>query len=186
MLSSLSSCQKIGPFPPQHLFWVTDLVQMSGIEWQQLGCKILAPRFFFFFTVVSRYRDSDIAGEGEVIARQRQMHMWASPWQPRFRSIEFLSLDFHFHFYYVLHESVLMFLRLLRLSLSLSLPPDEEFTSKNALKSLQSLCSRVRYELSHLRRTHQTHKCELVGSQESSAILHSQEFGNDSPSPAEK
>lgn len=46
MLSSLSSWRGTGPFPLQH-FWITDLVQISGIESQRPGYKILAPRGLF-------------------------------------------------------------------------------------------------------------------------------------------
>lgn len=85
MLNSLSSCRKIGPFPRQHPFGMTDLVQISGIESQQLGYKILAPRGLF--TVVGSYRESDIVGGGGVSVRQLYertslQHMWASPRQP--------------------------------------------------------------------------------------------------------
>lgn len=132
MLNSLSSCRKIGPFPRQHPFGITDLVQISGIKSQQLGYKILAPRGLF--TVVGSYCDSDIAGRVEGIGLQLYkwtslQHMWASPRQPSFHWREFLRLDFLLNlldFYSVLHQSILRFLHLHHLSLS----PAEEFTSK--------------------------------------------------------
>lgn len=154
----------MGPFPRQHPFGITDLVQISGIE-SQLGYKILAPRGFF--TVVGSYHDSDIAGGGEGIGRQLYkwtglQHMWATPRQPSFHWREFLRLDFLFNlldFYSVLHESVLRFLHLHHLSFSLSPTCWGIYLQKNWWKNfLKSVAaeSQARYELSHLRRKHHT------------------------------
>lgn len=127
MLNSLSSCRKIGPFPRQHPFGITDLVQISGIESQQLGYKILAPRGLF--TVVGSYRDSDIAGtcglrqDNQVVIEE-----------------DFLGLIFFW--IYLISTLDSSSFSIFTIFLSLSLSPAEEFTSKkknwwkNFLKSV--------------------------------------------------
>lgn len=166
MLNSLSSCRKIGPFPRQHPFGITDLVQISGIESQQLGYKILAPRGLF--TVVGSYRDSDIVGGvggwgGGRYANftKGQAYSTCGLRQDNQVVIEEDFLGLIFFWIYLISTLDSSSFSIFTIFLSLSLTCWGIYLQKKKLmkKLFRIGCCRslrFRYELSHLRQKHHT------------------------------